>query len=175
MKTITITIQIEDSERPQTIKGTMLEQIAIAKENKERCQKLLTKQVQALFEIREQFMNELNAQLGEDLWKIGHNEERSYRNMGDYIGVDIELYPFNYNTTKRNYIVTLRVPIKTHYFGEKKWSEPLFGDVVIDLTNELGNSGVEYRPAPKIRVNSIDDIHKKCESLYLKYFTEKHF
>ena len=71
MKTITITINIsEETQQPLTIASSIQEQINFHLKEKELAEQQIKNRVQELFKVRDTLLEQLNKEVGADVWFV---------------------------------------------------------------------------------------------------------
>lgn len=168
---ITITITIEESEQPQTIKGSIMEQVAIADANKAISDKLIVSLKEKILEARRSVITQLNKTIGEDLWSernMGGEAYNTYSsdNSGTdtyMIRTDIQL---QYGCHKY-FDFRLFVTLNKHEYGQRYWYSLKDGNVQMQLQKSCVNH------TPKLPIKDLARVHELAEKDYINYFTSK--
>ena len=74
----TITISFDAQEPSQTLKGSLLEQIATFNKNEELAKKQKVQRVKDLKTISREVMAQLNKDVGEDVWFVRERDKNTY-------------------------------------------------------------------------------------------------
>jgi hypothetical protein len=180
MKTITITINISTEEQqPLTIKSSIQEQINFHLKEKELAEKQMRERVKELFKIREEILNNLNEQVGADVWFKPNREETYYleikltyafkENIAVSLGFRDGIYK---NTSFNDWDIYVATPLTDEIvFGEIKYRKPILDKIEFHITPSHRRFKKEDGFGYVTMFTDLSEVHKKLEKDYITYFT----
>jgi len=179
-KTITITFEVQDS---VTLKGSIMEKISKFNENKELAISQTKQRVEALHEIKNEVLAQLNKEVGEDVWFIDRWSEGSYskecnrRHVGykgdNYMNETAFAVKISFkdgvvrNTCYNDWDLYIQSPNEEIKYGKLDYLKPNLDIIEMYLVGSEQNRGKVYL------IKDISEIHTYLEKDYITYFTMK--
>ena len=174
----TITITFEAQEPSQTIQGTIAEQIKTFKENEELARSQRKQRVKHLDQIKNEFMSQLNQEVGEDVFFNESGDEGKFypsfkrnhvdRKQGIAFGVKLGFNDgMTRNTCYSCWELWFQSPTSKVQLGELNYLQPNLDVIEVYLVDKVRRDG------KIILINDVSEIHKHLEKDYLTYFTKE--
>lgn len=173
MKTISFTIKVKE-EQEVKIKDTIQGKIAYHLEQKELSKKQVGVRVKELFDIRDTLMQQLNDEVGENVWFFDDNgtyHPRHEKGMGVTIGFRDGVYK---NTPYNDWDIYITTPMSEKIeYGEISYQMPKLDEIRLYISSTEKNERSRPSITNYIEFTDLNEVHKLLENDYKTYFTRK--